>query len=1438
MVKLSLRHAVRFPSFHKVLFSLSLAVVPLLWPAGVARAADVTWQGVDNVWATGTNWSTGAMPGSGDRVIFGAPGASLAVSNGGDRTIGGMYFTGAANYTVTINTQVIYLGNQGIEVAGGIQTITSGNLRLNQSGATTILNNGTLTINSGIMYHRTVAPVGDKVLTFDGTGTTTVSNFQRRSSDYNMSLVKNGTGTLVISGEVTTAAQQNAAGFITGTVTINAGKIRISTEGALGGDPAAFNAGQLTLNGGALNAAASFTIDDSNRGVTLGASGGTFEVDANMTLTVANVITGAGGLTKTGNGTLILTGTNDYAGTTSVNTGILSVRNSSGLGTVVGGTTVASGATLQLQGDITIGAEALTLSGTGFTGQSGALVNVSGNNSLGGQITLGANTTIASLAGTLNLTSTAAVVGGGRTLTLTGAGSGTFAGAMDTTVASLTKAGTGTWTLTGANTYTGATAVNAGTLNLADGGSLGATAVTVQSGATLAGTGTIGGAVNLISGSTLSVGDARVAGSTGVLSIGGGLTLGAQTVLDYDLGTSSDRVAVTGNLLLNGVLQIKSGSVVNPGETYTLMTYTGTLTNLNLTVANQQAGYNYVVTAAAGQVNLVLNQTGLQFWDGSNTTANGTVDGGAGLWTNSSANTNWTNGTGSTNAGWTVGQTAVFLGTAGEVQVGDTVVVGGLQFGSGYTLTDAGGGVGRISVSGAATEVRVSGSAEATIEVPIVGAGGINKTGTGTLAVEGSSSYAGATVVSEGTLKLGTSNALPTGTALTVGSDGLVANLDASSASQSVASLQVASNSTGTSTVTIGAGQTLSVTGAGGFKVGVANTFKVRTNATFTGGGSLVVDNSSATFEVGLQTATVIGPGSESPTQADVTGNSNATVVNMTGLASVNVNVSTFRVAHGLNNGATLSLSNTANTITANSFQISHSAGWNAGSGLVYLGSGTNVILTDSLEIGISKGGGTLRFLQQTAGSAGTVEIRGKSGEKTNIVLGSTQGTVTGAAPSGTLDLRGHVATVNASLVSAGKRDTTSAGATGIIYFDGGTFNADIVELGSMSGESSGTAAGTLNVSNGVFTVNSGGAFVLATFNNSQPAIGRAQGTVNITGGTLISNVDIQEGGGLNSTTTNTVSTINLDGGTLDMTGHNIGSASNTINTLTLASGTLKDTGEINGGAAISKTTAGTLAMQGNNAYTGATTVSAGSMLVTNDYTSAASATGSNTVTVSNTATFGGNGRVAGPVTLNNGATLAPGGNATTATRGVTGLTTVIGTLRIDNTLTASSGSNMAMQLQTGGAHGLNATFNATTGMLTSVSGTSLDGGNDRIIVNGNIVLNASSKITVTLAPGYTPSKGSVFDLLDWVTINGGSTILDAYFNFAGNGRRTGADNLAYGLILPDLTIYGSDYFWDVSQFGSTGVIAVVPEPGRAMLLLVGAMGMVLRRRRRKCVGV
>ena len=75
-----------------------------------------------------------------------------------------------------------------------------------------------------------------------------------------------------------------------------------------------------------------------------------------------------------------------------------------------------------------------------------------------------------------------------------------------------------------------------------------------------------------------------------------------------------------------------------------------------------------------------------------------------------------------------------------------------------------------------------------------------------------------------------------------------------------------------------------------------------------------------------------------------------------------------------------------------------------------------------------------------------------------------------------------------------------------------------------------------------------------------------------------------------------------LDGGTLDLSGNDLGgngSATGNLTTLTLASGTLKNVGQINNGAGLTKATANTLTLAGASSYTGVTTVSAGKLAVT-----------------------------------------------------------------------------------------------------------------------------------------------------------------------------------------------------------------------------------------------
>ncbi|MFN7343607.1 MAG: hypothetical protein ACK5TA_09750, partial [bacterium] len=112
-----------------------------------------------------------------------------------------------------------------------------------------------------------------------------------------------------------------------------------------------------------------------------------------MTLNANLGVSGSGSFAKAGEGTLVLGGSNTSTVATYIQQGVLRLANASGLGTTAGGTIVQGGAALELSQtnavtplDITVGAEALSITGTGIS-NGGALRNHSGSNTYGGLIT-------------------------------------------------------------------------------------------------------------------------------------------------------------------------------------------------------------------------------------------------------------------------------------------------------------------------------------------------------------------------------------------------------------------------------------------------------------------------------------------------------------------------------------------------------------------------------------------------------------------------------------------------------------------------------------------------------------------------------------------------------------------------------------------------------------------------------------------------------------------------------------------------------------------------------------------------------------------------------------------------------------------------------------------------------------------------------------------
>ncbi len=228
------------------------------------------------------------------------------------------------------------------------------------SGATFDLNGNNASIGalsgSGVVTSSTGASVN---LTVNGTGTFS-GIIQNGGTNAIVALTIAG-GTVTLSG----------ANTYTGGTTITAGLLSISSDSNVGADPASATPGNLVLNGGTLQATASFTLN-SNRGIALGptsgSGGGTIDVTSGSTLTYGGIVAnngGTGSLTLADSGTLILSATNTYTGATTIDAGTLAVD-----GSITSAATVNSGGTLT--GGGTINANVTNNGGTVSTAYSGA----------------------------------------------------------------------------------------------------------------------------------------------------------------------------------------------------------------------------------------------------------------------------------------------------------------------------------------------------------------------------------------------------------------------------------------------------------------------------------------------------------------------------------------------------------------------------------------------------------------------------------------------------------------------------------------------------------------------------------------------------------------------------------------------------------------------------------------------------------------------------------------------------------------------------------------------------------------------------------------------------------------------------------------------------------------------------------------------------------
>jgi len=219
------------------------------------------------------------------------------------------------------------VGAGGATLEAMLTGVNSGQILL--TGATAVaytgVGNRTLTIGGtsddagGSSIARVIGDVGG--------GNGTVALAKTGVQDWTVSGTNTYTGGTTVSGAGTlTMGSLSALGSTSGQLTVNAGTLNMAANN--------LTVGNLTGTGGTISGTSGA------RTLTIGQGNGT---GGNFQGVIANGSGGTTALTKTGNGTITLSGANTYTGATAVNAGTLLANNSSGSATGTGSVIVNGG---------------------------------------------------------------------------------------------------------------------------------------------------------------------------------------------------------------------------------------------------------------------------------------------------------------------------------------------------------------------------------------------------------------------------------------------------------------------------------------------------------------------------------------------------------------------------------------------------------------------------------------------------------------------------------------------------------------------------------------------------------------------------------------------------------------------------------------------------------------------------------------------------------------------------------------------------------------------------------------------------------------------------------------------------------------------------------------------------------------------------------------
>ncbi len=609
-------------------------------------------------------------------------------------------FTTLGSGSVTLSGQTIQLSGSTTVAAGSNLVLAGTGVASLQAGATL---NGNLVVNAPIRVNFDQSAGSSGLLSsgrYGGSGQIEVASSGSITPSFTSSswavLTNSASGSATAAGGVVVSA-----GTISNNVYLNSGNLPFTkTNVAATLAPSATNAFIVGI-GGTKGSVLAFTGNISgNSDVVLG----------------SNSTIGAGGA-----GTLFLSGSNSYTGTTMIDgNGVVQLGSTAALPlntNVVFGVTDASAATLDLNGF------------------SQTINTLSAGTASSSTIT---NSNSASLA-TLTIS-------GGTTAKL--GYNGSITGNL-----ALYKAGSGGLMLTGSSTYTGATTVAGGTLTVSNTSALGVGALSLQSGATLISTTGLVSLANssasIVSGVSVLPGGAGTFGTLGFTSLA--LTGGS---LGYDFNTTqSDLIKGSGTLNLTGatahsiVINLNtSGSSTQTFNSCPLFTFGNLVgfSSADFTIGSgSAAGYTYGFAkdgSNPNQIDLTITGSGA-----NNLPTRQTLS-----WATSSGNwdtvaTNWTGSVSGTGATFLNGESVTF----GEPTAPNSVVT----ISSTTAISPSGGmltGVTPLSMT-----ISNTSNAYTFTGGPIIGTTSLTKSGAGLATLATSNSYTGGTFITGGTLATG-----------------------------------------------------------------------------------------------------------------------------------------------------------------------------------------------------------------------------------------------------------------------------------------------------------------------------------------------------------------------------------------------------------------------------------------------------------------------------------------------------------------------------------------------------------------------------------------------------------------------------------------------------------------------------------------------------------